>query len=27
VPTDGPTLLVLVVSTESGWRVAGYERV
>lgn len=27
VPTDGPTLLMLVVSTESGWRVAGYERV
>lgn len=26
VQTDGPTLLVLVVDTESGWRVAGYDR-
>ena len=24
--TDGPTLLVLVVDTEDGWRVAGYDR-
>jgi hypothetical protein len=27
VPTDAVTLLVLVVETESGWRVAGYDRV
>jgi hypothetical protein len=27
VPTDAVTLLVLVVDTESGWRVAGYDRV
>lgn len=27
VPTDALTLRVLVVNTESGWRVAGYERV
>ena len=27
VPTDGLTLLVLVVDTESGWRVAGHDRV
>jgi hypothetical protein len=26
VQTDGPTLLVLVVDTEAGWRVAGYDR-
>ena len=26
VQTDGPTLLVLVVDTEDGWRVAGYDR-
>lgn len=26
VPTDAVTLLVLVVDTEQGWRVAGYER-
>ena len=26
VPTDALTLLVLVVETESGWRVAGYDR-
>ncbi|MGQ0573745.1 MAG: hypothetical protein ACT4RN_06005 [Pseudonocardia sp.] len=26
VPTDALTLLVLVVDTEDGWRVAGYER-
>lgn len=26
VPTDALTLLVLVVNTEDGWRVAGYER-
>ncbi len=26
IRTDGPTLLVLVVDTESGWRVAGYDR-
>lgn len=26
VPTDALTLLVLVVDTEQGWRVAGYER-
>lgn len=26
VPTDGPMLLVLVVDTENGWRVAGYDR-
>jgi hypothetical protein len=27
VPTDALKLLVLVVDTESGWRVAGYDRV
>lgn len=27
VPTDAVTLLVLVVETETGWRVAGYDRV
>jgi hypothetical protein len=27
VPTDALTLLVLVVETEDGWRVAGYDRV
>ena len=27
VRTDGPTLLVLVVDSEAGWRVAGYDRV
>lgn len=26
VQTDGPTLLVLVVDTDTGWRVAGYDR-
>ena len=26
VPTDALTLLVLVVDTGSGWRVAGYDR-
>ncbi len=26
VQTDGPTLLVLVVDTDAGWRVAGYDR-
>jgi hypothetical protein len=26
VQTDGPRLLVLVVDTDSGWRVAGYDR-
>jgi hypothetical protein len=26
VPTDALTLLVLVTDTESGWRVAGYDR-
>jgi hypothetical protein len=26
VQTDGPTLLVLVVDTDDGWRVAGYDR-
>lgn len=26
VPTDALTLIVLVVETEAGWRVAGYER-
>jgi hypothetical protein len=26
VPTDTLTLIVLVVSTEDGWRVAGYDR-
>jgi hypothetical protein len=27
VRTDGPTLLLLVVETENGWRVAGHDRV
>jgi hypothetical protein len=27
VPTDTLTLNVLVVATEDGWRVAGYDRV
>ncbi len=27
IQTDGPTLLVLVVDTDAGWRVAGYDRV
>jgi hypothetical protein len=26
VPTDALTLVVLVIDTESGWRVAGYDR-
>jgi hypothetical protein len=26
IATDGPTLLVLVVDTDAGWRVAGYDR-
>lgn len=26
VQTDGPTLVVLVVETDAGWRVAGYDR-